>query len=266
MLAGGLVSVTFRQLTAGDILRLVAEAGLQGIEWGGDIHVPHGNVAVARQVGRQTREAGLRVVAYGSYYRLQESERAGLSFSAVLDSAVALGAPVIRVWAGQRGSAQADGAYRAGVVADARRVADLAGEAGVTVALEFHGNTLTDTNAAAQQLLREIDHPRVASLWQPHREEFGGPNREGLRGLLPWVRHVHCFHWRYDGATVTRRPLAEGAAEWREYLTILRAAGRSLDVLLEFVAGDAVEQFRQDVATLRGWLAEQNALLAGGGA
>jgi sugar phosphate isomerase/epimerase len=260
MLAAGLVSITFRRLPPAEIITLVRETGTECIEWGGDVHVPHGQVAVARDVGERTRAAGLRVAAYGSYYRLHGSEAAGLSFAAVLDSAVALGAPVIRVWAGQQGSAQADAAYRAGVIADAQRIGSLAGAAGVTVALEYHGQTLTDTNASAQQLMREIAHPHVAALWQPHQAATGGPNLAGVRGMLPWLRHVHCFHWQY-AERVIRRPLAEGAADWRAYLAVVRETGRAHDVLIEFVAGDDPAQFRRDAATLHGWLAEQNALL-----
>ena len=99
----GLVSITFRKLTPAEIIGLVTQTPLGSIEWGGDIHVPHGDVKRAAEVGRMTREAGLAVSAYGSYY----GETDGLVFDRVLDSAVALGAPVIRIWAGRKESAAA---------------------------------------------------------------------------------------------------------------------------------------------------------------
>ena len=68
----GLVSITFRQLSAEKIVGLVSAAGLQGIEWGGDIHVPHGDVKRAEEVKRMTLDSGLEVSAYGSYYKFQE--------------------------------------------------------------------------------------------------------------------------------------------------------------------------------------------------
>jgi 3-dehydroshikimate dehydratase len=61
MIRTGLLSVTFRQLVVEDIIPLVVQAGLDGIEWGGDIHVPHGEVKRAEVVGRLTRDAGLQV-------------------------------------------------------------------------------------------------------------------------------------------------------------------------------------------------------------
>ncbi|HNC24059.1 MAG TPA: sugar phosphate isomerase/epimerase, partial [Opitutaceae bacterium] len=100
MIHPGLVSVTFRALTPTQIVALVRQAGLRGIEWGGDIHVPHGNLARAREVREMTQEAGLSVAAYGSYYRAAQSEADGLAFEHVRATAVELGAPTIRVWAG----------------------------------------------------------------------------------------------------------------------------------------------------------------------
>ena len=98
----GLVSISFRKLSWQDTLSLAKTAGLEAIEWGGDVHVPHGDVALAREVGEATRAAGLEVAAYGSYYRLGEPAP---DFSDVLASAKALGAPIIRIWAGSYGPA-----------------------------------------------------------------------------------------------------------------------------------------------------------------
>ena len=57
----GIASITFRQLTAEQIIALCRENALQSIEWGGDVHVPHGDIAVAEKVG----EVGLDSDAAG---------------------------------------------------------------------------------------------------------------------------------------------------------------------------------------------------------
>ena len=100
--------MTFRQLPVERIIALTAQAHLDGIEWGGDVHVRHGDIPIAHRVAQATADAGLVVAAYGSYYRVAESEGEGLPFELVLDSAQALGAPLIRVWAGKRGSDDAE--------------------------------------------------------------------------------------------------------------------------------------------------------------
>ena len=147
----GLVSITFRNLSPQEIVDLVVKAGLSSIEWGGDIHVPHGDIAQAKKVRQQTLDAGLSVAAYGSYYRIGVSEGKGLPFASVLESAVALGAPTIRVWAGEKGSAETTAVERAAIVADAIRIAELAQAQNVAISLEYHGGTLTDTRDSVRQ-------------------------------------------------------------------------------------------------------------------
>lgn len=51
MFKPGLVSITFRQFGVEKIIELVKTAQLKYIEWGGDIHAPHGDVDRAKQVG-----------------------------------------------------------------------------------------------------------------------------------------------------------------------------------------------------------------------
>jgi len=249
MLHAGLVSVTFRQLSPEEIISLVSQAGLEGIEWGGDIHVPHGDLRRAAEVRRWTEEAGLVVSSYGSYYRVGHEEPA--PFTVVLETALALGAPLIRVWAGKLGSAQADAAYRQRVAEESLRIAELAQEAEVAVAYEFHGGTLTDTNESALDLLQRAQHPALGSYWQPIT---GAPEEyrlAGLRGVLPWLKNLHVFFWRPDYG---RQPLASGETIWREYLRLAAGTGREHWALLEFVRDDAPAAFLEDATTLRAWL------------
>src|SRR5690554_2417803 len=122
MLHGGLVSITFRQLSPREIVSLVKKSGLEGIEWGGDVHVPHGNLSVARDVAIMTEEEGLSVAAYGSYYRVGcEGQDDVPNFEEVLETALELKAPLIRVWAGNKGSHEADGNIWDKVIEDSIR-------------------------------------------------------------------------------------------------------------------------------------------------
>jgi sugar phosphate isomerase/epimerase len=250
MIHRGLVSVTFRKLKPEEIVRLVRQGGLEAIEWGGDVHVPHGDVETARAVARMTKDEGLRVAAYGSYYRVGEPH--SFTFQDVVDTAVQLGAPTIRVWAGARGSAVADAAYRAQVVTDSSKIADLAGAAGMTISYEFHSNTLTDTNASALKLLQEVNHPAVRCYWQPNVGATRDYCLAGLREVVPWLTNVHVFRW-YPAQE--RWPLADGAQDWAHYLKPVAAMQGEHHALIEFVKDDSPEQFLHDAATLKQWLA-----------
>jgi sugar phosphate isomerase/epimerase len=250
MLIAGLVSITFRSLAPEEIIRLMGQAGVQAVEWGGDVHVPAGEVQRAREVGRWTREAGLMVSAYGSYYRLGgDGGNKTAPFESVLASAAGLGAPTIRVWAGRKGSADHSPEERRAVIDDAFRVADMAAHAGITICLEYHQGTLTDTRDSARSLLGELAHPNIEFLWQPSNGEPVEACAERLVEVLPRLRNVHVFHWWPTARE--RHPLVDGEAQWRTYIDIVRESGRAADFLLEFVANDSPGQFLADASTLR---------------
>lgn len=249
----GLVSISFRKRSVEQIIETVAQAGLAGIEWGGDVHVPHGDLARAREVGALTRAAGLRVAAYGSYYRAGVSEQQGLPFEKVLDSARALQAPTIRVWAGAQASAACAPDDRGRVVEDSLRIGALAARQGVRVAFEYHRNTLTDDRASARGLLLATQPAGLAAYWQPTINWSHDEHLASLRDMLPWLSNVHVFQWEANGQ---RLPLADGTSNWRDFFQVLAEAGGAEPptdrwALLEFVRDDSLEQFVRDAATLR---------------
>lgn len=246
MMQAGLVSITFRKLSPAAVLDAAVAGGVRALEWGGDVHCPHGDLGKAAEIVRLTHERGLTVAAYGSYYRLGRSEESGLHFTDVVASAKALGAPYIRVWAGWKGSAATTAEERAAVLADARRCALIAASAGVTIVTEWHANTLTDALDSGRDLLTAVDHPAFATVWQPAAGIAVDQAEAELRALLPWVRHLHVFHWIGH----ERRPLAEGVDAWRRYLGAAASTGRDFTAALEFVRNDDPAQLAADGATL----------------
>jgi len=240
----GLVSVTFRKLTVEEILALMARTELRAIEWGGDVHVP--NPQVAAEVRKRTADRGIEMASYGSYYHCGEDE----DFETVLRSAAALGAPNIRVWAGDRGSLEADADYRRKVVTDARMITAMAMTEGISVAFEFHGGTLTDTTKSTMTLLQEAEIPGLYTYWQPPVGSRMEGNLETLAVIMPRVSNIHVFEWKMTGGECVRRPLAEGESHWPAYLAKLRCAEKSGFALLEFVRDDKPEQLIDDAAVL----------------
>lgn len=247
----GLCSVTFRHLTVEEVIAVSQDARIQGIEWGGDIHVPHGAVDEAAAVAEKTHAAGLEVAAYGSYYRLGHEQEPG-QFEAILQTAKALQAPSIRVWAGIYGSQDIDQQGRAQVVADARRIADKADEHDMAIHLEYHRNTLTDTPESTVQLLTEINHPNVSTYWQPAVGETVEHRLESIRMVKPWLRNIHVLHWN----VADRLAFSEGTADWEKYLQALQSTEQDRYLLMEFVKDDDVKQLQTDVQSLRSLLDE----------
>jgi 3-dehydroshikimate dehydratase len=252
----GLLSITFRKLTVKRIIDLAVEAQLSAVEWGGDVHVPHGDLGTARAVRRMCGDHGLTISAYGSYYRAGGAP-ANPAIEAVLDTAAALGTTVVRVWAGDKGSAQSSDADRTAVATDLARCCGLAAAArGLTIATEFHGGTLTDEIDSTLDLLGAV--PGLMTFWQPPVGMDPATALAGLRRVRSRLSNVHVFHWWPDGAH--RLPLADGGDRWPAYLREAAEQSAADGVVryasLEFVADDDPEQFRRDAATLVGWLAD----------
>jgi len=259
MIRPGLVSITFRQLAAEEVCRLAQDNQLECIEWGGDVHVPVGELDTAARVADLTREHGLRVAAYGSYHRL--GVNGADDWEKTVATAEALGAPIIRVWCGNVGSAEADDATRRGVIDAARHAAEIAAAAGITIACEWHGKTLTDTAASAQALFDAVDHPAFQTYWQPHPRMGFADCLDDMETALPRLVGLHVFQW--DLETVERQPLTRGQGLWPTYLRQATTCPRltadgEVFAMLEFVRDDDPANLPADAKELRRWLGEIN--------
>ncbi|MBX2876599.1 MAG: sugar phosphate isomerase/epimerase [Saprospiraceae bacterium] len=248
MILPGVASVTFRDKRPQEIIQLAQKAGLRGIEWGGDIHVPTGDLQQAARIGRLTRASGLQVSAYGSYYTVGKSRDKGFLFKDILDTAKALEAPTIRIWAGDRSSKDSTRFYYRKVMDETRGIADEAARHGLRLAFEFHDDTLNDTYESCCQLLTDLAHPQVKTYWQPRHGAGPVVNGAGIDMILPWIVGVHVFHW-WPGVDV-RLSLQEGAAHWKEYMARLAGVMEPLACSLEFVRGNSPTQFLEDANTL----------------
>lgn len=251
-IAAGMCSVTFRQLSAEEIIDVAAAARLQAIEWGADVHVRPGDTARAEQVRDQCADRGLACASYGSYYFAGKS--AVDELAPTLETARALGATTVRVWA--PGDARPEHWGASAPVIDAlAHACDAAAELELTIAMEFHPGTLTETARSTREVLADVNRPNLRTYWQPVP---GATHLHALTELDPVLRHLehlHVFSWETDS---TRLPLAAHASLWRRVLAKVASqhADRQAYAYLEFVPGDAPEALTRDATTLRGWLEE----------
>lgn len=240
-----LTSITFRKKSIEEIVALAQVAGLDAIEWGGDVHVAPGDQEAAQKALRLTRENGMEISAYGSYYRCKPEE----DFTPVLESALRLETPVIRVWAG------AGFAFSKDCPADDRlrfteKLADnvrQAKEAGCIVATEYHGNTLTDTLASTQQLLGDI--PDLYTYWQP-RTRPPLPVTENLSDIETLgkrIVNVHIFYW--DDECI-RHPIKDNADNILQYLSAAERCTDAKYAAIEFVKDEQDAQLLEDARVL----------------
>lgn len=229
---------------------MAKKAGLAGIEWGGDIHVPAGEVKTAAETARKTHCAGLVVLSYGSYYRGDKEE----DFTSVLASAKALGAPVIRVWAGRKTFEESTPEEFSALAARFYKAASAAQKDGIAVAFEYHRGTATQTIDGALALLRAIDHPNIYCYWQPNPDITHAEQLAEIDALLPFLQNVHVFCWTKGNE---RHPLSEGMKRWEDYVSHIRKSGKSHCLILEFVKDDSDSAFYEDAEFLNKLAAER---------
>jgi sugar phosphate isomerase/epimerase len=245
----GLCSVTFRSMTPQAVIDLAAANGIKGIEWGGDIHVPPGDLENARDVGERTAKAGLTVSSYGSY--IFAPDFAPEDVTTVLETAKALGTGHIRIWPGSRKRPSVDyspGERRTATDALAK-IARQADNYGMTIGLEYHPNSLTDTLPSALQLMQDLPMSNLYFYWQPAPSLPLDQALGEIAALGTRICHLHVFAWLSDAS---RLPLRERADYWRACADALPVSnwGKTAYAMLEFVRGDDVGQFSEDAVTL----------------
>lgn len=242
----GLCSITYRRLTAEQVIAEAVRAGLEVIEWGSDVHVPPHDLDRVRDIRERTREAGLAVCSYGSYF--EAGVHSDAEFVEIAIAAAELGAPRVRVWPGIHASHEVDADERAQVVRSLTAAADAATGLGLELALEFHEDSLTDTSESTLHLLDEIDRPNVSTYWQAPLALSDTEALEGLSMIAHRVSAIHVFAWDADGK---RHPLAHRRQFFTNALALLVAHGFDGEALLEFVPDDDVAMLAAEAATLR---------------
>ena len=256
----GLCSVTFRELTTDEVIDLAAEAGIVGIEWGADVHVQPGDLDTARAVAERSAAAGVACPSYGTYLGKDEPIADQGSVARHCETAAALGATNFRIWPLYKAPSDIDDDARAPITAGIRLATEVAADHGMTVGLEYHVRTITESAESTLRLLDEVAASNLFTYWQPNWWTNTGDDVAArladLAAVSRSLSHLHIYSW---GSSGERFPLAEGPELWPAALAAIDGTGEWAApryAFMEFVADDDPEQFRRDAATLLGWLAD----------
>lgn len=222
-------------LSLDQVLTLAAETGFDGVEvWGHPRHLGlDASLQQAQAVRRQCASLGLSVLTYGSYLRLltptfEQDMRLALHVTEML------GAPRLRLWAGQAGSDQTDETLFALAREQLTELAQQALRPGITGVLELHDHTLCDTPDAAHRLLQPIATNNVGVCVQPSWRN-GSPDFSAiLAALLPRVHVLHAQN--YTGDYNHRVHLDEGDVDYSTVMRLLAMGGRGVPLMVEFAA------------------------------
>ena len=233
----GIVSISFRNHSPGEILSAAAACGLSLVEWGSDVHAPKDDPHRLEQLSA----AALPCCSYGTYFRLGITPLEELPD--YIRAAKMLGTDHLRIWAGRRTASQHTPEERQKFLDECAAAAAIAEAHGVILCLECHRRSYTETKEGALELMQYVDSPHFRMYWQPNPDIPTEENLAYIRLLRKYITHVHVFHWVGD----QRLPLREGIPIWREYL---RALGGSNHLLLEFMPDDRLESLGAETEAL----------------
>ena len=241
----GLVSVTFREMSPFQIIDLAVKSGIDGIEWGADVHIKPGELEMATKVLDYSNLNKIKILSYASYYKAGTEDRK--KFKGVLETAIKLQAPRIRVWAGNKNSNLFNQIEYIDLVEDLKRISILAQKYGIEIGIEFHNNSYTNTTLSTQYLFKSLTGTSIYSYWQPPLGSSVKQNLQTIRSLGKSIRMSHCFHWSFSENTRIMHPLYEGKTPWIEYLKALIQFTSIDAVSMEFVNGHLEKNFIEDV-------------------
>lgn len=238
----GLVSVSFRERTPREILQAAVAAGLFTIEWGSDVHAPCHDIERLKEIARLQEEYGVTCSSYGTYFRLGVTPIGELS--AYIDAAKLLGTGILRLWCGDKSGAEMTVQEKDALIEQCRLAAAIAEKRGVTLCMECHRGTLTQSPEDAVALMETVHSKSFRMYWQPFQWLDEQGNLAVARAVAPYTEHIHVFHWRDK----QKLPLSEAVDTWRSYLS---AFFTPRTLLLEFMPDGRLESLAKEAEALR---------------
>ena len=235
----GLVSVSFRSHTPAQILAAMNEAGLYYIEWGSDVHVPPEK---AESIALLQKSYEIKCCSYGTYFKLGITPMEELE--SYIKAAKTLGTNILRRWCGNKNSEQYTEKEKEALFSQCKVAANIAEQYGVTLCMECHNGTYTNTKEGAYELMQAINSKAFQMYWQPNQYQTEEENMAYVKLLAPYTIHIHVFNWKGN----EKHPLGEATEIWRSYLSCF-AEDKTL--LLEFMPDDKMETLKAEAAALR---------------
>ncbi len=221
-------SIAWRDDPIEAVLPIAAQAGYLGVEvWQPHVQRLLDEAGSLAPLQRLLAEHDLAVPMLSGYYDLALQPQESLDALAThAQQAVALGAPLLRMFAGGESSHEATLAVWNQVVAALQQACDQVAPLGLAIALETHQGNLHDSTPSTLRLLERVDRPNLCvNLDIYNLYAIGEDPCEAWQRLRPHVRIIHLKNALRQGQS--RRlgiPLAEGEMPYGPFL---RAVGDS---------------------------------------
>ena len=237
----GLVSISFRRYSPREILDAMRQTDLSCIEWGSDIHAPCRDDAKLHELAKLQNEYGVSCCSYGTYFRLCKDDLCELEYYA--NAAKILGTNTLRIWCGDKRRELCSEDEKTELIKTSERAVCLAQKLDITLCMECHNNSYTETLDGALELMNIISSPNFLMYWQPNQFADFETNIKYAKQISPYVKNIHVFNWQ----GTNKYPLGEGKDAWIKYLSCFEDAKT---LLLEFMPDDRIETLKIEAQAL----------------
>ncbi len=240
----GLTSITFRSRSIKEVFEYAKAAGVEGIEWGVcENHMELLSLKKSMEINLLSKEYGIDTISLGSYCYMNDVK----DIINTIETARLLNAPIIRVWAGKKGSAECtDDEYQT-IVINTIAMAERAKKYGIKIGFEYHRATLTDTAAGAVKLVKDVAMDNVGLYWQPNAELALEENLANFNTVKPYlIGNLHIHNYTAQGGYM---PLADIKDSLVAYYGDIK--DKDYNVIIEFTKGGSPESLIADADVIR---------------
>lgn len=239
-----MTSLTLKNENIINVVKIAKEAGIEGIEWGvSDTHMKLCDKKSAEEIKKASSEYAVEIFSLGSYCYMEEKEEC----DDALETAVLLGAPIIRIWAGKLPPCECDDEYRNKIISNTIYMADKAKKHNIVLGFEYHPWTLTETADDALALINDIGKDNVGLYWQPTNRISAEENVRDRNRVIPYfVGNIHIQNSIRD--------------KYHEKLSLIEdrlklffddIKNEDYRVMIEFVKDGSIENLFDDARVLR---------------
>lgn len=238
----GLCSISFRDNPPEEILKEMQKCGLNFIEWGSDVHAQKDDIKRLEEIAKLQKKYGIICSSYGTYFRIGVTPEE--EFEAYINAARILGTDILRLWCGNKNSEDYSLEEKNALFEECRKLASIAEKNNVTICMECHNGTFTNTKEAAFELMQAVNSKNFRMYWQPNQLKSFEENVAYASLLSGYTEHIHVFNWSED----KRFLLADGIDIWKKYLECFSC---DKTLLLEFMPDDKIESLMVESMALR---------------
>ncbi|MEI6385107.1 MAG: TIM barrel protein [Spirochaetota bacterium] len=159
-----LSSSVFPDLSPDRVVGRARELGFDGIEWTGQLHLQAGDRDGANTLLMTTLRAGLTIASYAPAKALPSACEDTATIEEALETARSINAPIVRIGLGP--GCRSEGRQRLAFLGNLRRIGDLAGSYGISLAFSPAAGSPLDSLVEALCLADELSHPYISVSWE----------------------------------------------------------------------------------------------------